>query len=189
MSDLSKRLRGIGNECVALGYASLRHNYFDAADELDRLNAQALELCAEISGLRRENEALKGLLRELLTTELLMMPSFEAGVAAQDAWADRRAKARDDAAAALAGTANQPTAALHGGPPMSLRECMEAEEKGQSPASDAADAARWRWLRQADGDVFDWLGQNCMPDEADEYIDKQIAADAARATDPTTDAP
>jgi hypothetical protein len=38
---------------------------YEAADELDRLNAQALELCAEISGLRRENEALKGLLREL----------------------------------------------------------------------------------------------------------------------------
>ena len=34
------------------------------ADELDRLNAQALELCAELSRLRRENERLRGLLRE-----------------------------------------------------------------------------------------------------------------------------
>ena len=31
----------------------------EAADELDRLNAQALELCAEISGLRRELGALR----------------------------------------------------------------------------------------------------------------------------------
>ena len=34
------------------------------ADELDRLNAQALELCAEISGLRRELAAAEALLRE-----------------------------------------------------------------------------------------------------------------------------
>lgn len=64
MSDLSKHLRSIGNECVALGYASLRHNYFDAADELDRLNAQALELCAEISKLTREHDALAARLAE-----------------------------------------------------------------------------------------------------------------------------
>jgi hypothetical protein len=46
----------------------------EAADELDRLNAQALELCAEISGLRRENERLKGLLREIVETVDAPMP-------------------------------------------------------------------------------------------------------------------
>ena len=36
-----------------------REAFEERADELDRLNAQALELCAEISGLRRENERLR----------------------------------------------------------------------------------------------------------------------------------
>ena len=38
-----------------------------AADELDRLNAQALELCAEISGLRRELAEIDGMLVEAWT--------------------------------------------------------------------------------------------------------------------------
>lgn len=37
MSDIVERLRGIANECVALGYASLRHNYADAADAIESL--------------------------------------------------------------------------------------------------------------------------------------------------------
>ena len=55
-TTLVQRLREAHAECVesdggeAPGVAMWR----EAADELDRLNAQALELCAEISGLRRE---------------------------------------------------------------------------------------------------------------------------------------
>lgn len=46
--------------------------------------------------------ALIGLLRELLASELTEKPCFEAGKDAQDAWADRRAKARNNASAAIA---------------------------------------------------------------------------------------
>lgn len=41
-------------------------------------------------------------LKELLASQLAVMPPFEAGAAAQDAWSDRRAKARNDAAWAVA---------------------------------------------------------------------------------------
>jgi hypothetical protein len=41
-------------------------------------------------------------LKELLASELTLMPPYEAGKAAQDAWADRRAKARNDAAFVIA---------------------------------------------------------------------------------------
>jgi len=41
-------------------------------------------------------------LRELLASQLTQMPSYEAGKDAQDAWADRRANARNNAAAAIA---------------------------------------------------------------------------------------
>jgi hypothetical protein len=41
-------------------------------------------------------------LRELLAAQLTQMPSFEAGKDAQDAWADRRAKARNGAMWAIA---------------------------------------------------------------------------------------
>jgi hypothetical protein len=41
-------------------------------------------------------------LRELLDTTYSEMPSFEQGSEAQNAWADRRAKARNNAAALLA---------------------------------------------------------------------------------------
>lgn len=41
-------------------------------------------------------------LKELLASQLAAMPPFEAGAAAQDAWSDRRAKARNDAVAVIA---------------------------------------------------------------------------------------
>ena len=41
-------------------------------------------------------------LRELLAAQLTQIPPFEAGKEAQDAWADRRATARNNAAAAIA---------------------------------------------------------------------------------------
>jgi len=41
-------------------------------------------------------------LKELLASELTLMPPFEAGKDAQDAWVDRRAKARNDAAFIIA---------------------------------------------------------------------------------------
>lgn len=44
MSDLVERLRSIGNQCVALGYASLRHNYFESADEIERLRGLLREV-------------------------------------------------------------------------------------------------------------------------------------------------
>ena len=40
-------------------------------------------------------------LKELLASNLAIFPSFEAGKDAQDAWSDRRAKARNDATAAI----------------------------------------------------------------------------------------
>lgn len=40
-------------------------------------------------------------LKELLASEMSIMPPFEAGKDAQDAWADRMAKARNDAAAVI----------------------------------------------------------------------------------------
>ena len=45
--------------------------FVNARLEYDRLNAQALELCAELSGLRRENERLRG--------ELLLITQLQAG--------------------------------------------------------------------------------------------------------------
>ena len=51
MSDLIRVLRG-----QRIDGRSTDEIMCLAADELDRLNAQALELCAEISGLRRERE-------------------------------------------------------------------------------------------------------------------------------------
>jgi hypothetical protein len=41
-------------------------------------------------------------LRELLAAELAMFPAFEAGKEAQDAWADRRAAARNNASFVIA---------------------------------------------------------------------------------------
>jgi hypothetical protein len=59
--------------------------------------ARALE--RRCSGLAAEVGRLRGVLRELLETTLSQMPPHEAGKDAQDTWADRRAKARNDAAA------------------------------------------------------------------------------------------
>ena len=56
MSDLISRPRGDGS--LLLNIQERQTLDYEAADELDRLNAQALELCAELSGLRRENERL-----------------------------------------------------------------------------------------------------------------------------------
>lgn len=61
--------------------------------------------------LHVEIQRLRGLLRELLDSHTAMMPSFEQGVAAQDAWAERRDAARVAAYDALRG-ADQPSDAL-----------------------------------------------------------------------------
>jgi len=50
-TTLAERLR---RDCYCDNKVMLECDPCKAADELDRLNAQALELCAEISGLRRE---------------------------------------------------------------------------------------------------------------------------------------
>jgi hypothetical protein len=68
-----------------------------AADAIERLNAQALDLCAEISGLRRENERLRGLLRNAVAN--CDVTGYEGAAA----WAAQRD-------AALAGAAIQPSA-------------------------------------------------------------------------------
>jgi len=57
MSDLISRLRGDGY--LLLNIHERQTLDYEAAYELDRLNAQALDLCAEISGLRRENESMR----------------------------------------------------------------------------------------------------------------------------------
>ena len=91
-----------------------REAFEERAAEIDRLNAQALELCAEISGLRRErqewrsrmglkvtddvvreNERLRGLLREVRAR-------FPAGF--------HDAELMDRICAALSGAADQPPA-------------------------------------------------------------------------------
>ena len=62
MSDrttLVQRLRDVDRNPPNL------HERQRIADELDRLNAQALELCAEISGLRRELGEALALLRKI----------------------------------------------------------------------------------------------------------------------------
>jgi chromosome segregation ATPase len=62
MSDLTETLRHMAND-PEFAYAEIL-TLEVAADELDRLNAQALELCAEISGLRRDRDAMADLYRQ-----------------------------------------------------------------------------------------------------------------------------
>ena len=73
MSDLSKHLRSIARECVALGYASLRHNYEDAADALEAKD--------------KEIERLRALLRE--AQYLLSIPDTQLPMMALNQWAQR----------------------------------------------------------------------------------------------------
>jgi hypothetical protein len=63
LTTLVRRLRF----CAANFDQITRDELDEAADELERLNAQALELCAEISGLRRELAEIDGMLVEAWT--------------------------------------------------------------------------------------------------------------------------
>jgi hypothetical protein len=101
MSDLISRLRGDGY--LLLNIHERQTLDYEAAYELDRLNGQALELCAELSGLRRENERL----RELLLDARDMI---RAGIDDYDGVQEDALVGRIDAA--LAGAAVQPEASL-----------------------------------------------------------------------------
>ena len=59
MTDHANMLRQAAAEMRHYGHDGWPNVCDWGADELDRLNAQALELCAEISGLRRENESMR----------------------------------------------------------------------------------------------------------------------------------
>jgi hypothetical protein len=148
-------------ECAEYRAAAdyLRKTWPRAADELDRLNAQALDLCAEISGLRRENESMRhdlGVLRghhhegcmaeiERLRGELLLISQLQAGDGStingltKDQLGRAFRQAQDIARAALAGAADQPSAAL------------------------TRDAARYRWLRvrASQSVAYDRYGDGC----------------------------
>lgn len=122
MSDLVERLRKPCPETTCPGCIIDREV---AADELDRLNAQALELCAEISGLRRERDLADAALHSLQTRwanrateqELrgLLQRHYELrGKPAREEWVDGGPTYRlamqlwRDTDAALAGAAVQP---------------------------------------------------------------------------------
>lgn len=60
--------------------------------ETDRANARLIAAAPEMLAA----------LKELLSAELTPMPVYEAGKEAQNAWADRRAKARNDATYVIA---------------------------------------------------------------------------------------
>ena len=59
MTDHANMLRQAAAEMRHYGHDGWPNVCDWGADELDRLNAQALELCAQISGLRRENESMR----------------------------------------------------------------------------------------------------------------------------------
>lgn len=104
--------------------------FVNARLEYDRLNAQALELCAELSGLRRENERLRGLLGE--AADDIEHWGGYASEYFKDKWhlEDDIKKYRD---AALAGTADQ----LHwssGDPSVTITPQGEMSVDPQCPA-------------------------------------------------------
>jgi hypothetical protein len=57
----------------------------------------------EVAERDQRIDELEAALRELLDSQETLIPPFEAGIAAQNAWADRQAKARNDAVYLLAG--------------------------------------------------------------------------------------
>ena len=125
MTDHANMLRQAAAEMRHYGHDGWPNVCDWGADELDRLNAQALELCAEISGLRRENESmrhdlgvlrghhhegcmaeierLRGLLRDVIADDEASLARGDYGIANG---------LRLSIDAALAGTADQPSAAL-----------------------------------------------------------------------------
>ena len=54
--------------------------------------------------LQQRCEEMASALRELLAASMALMPAFEEGAEAQNAWADRRAAARNNAVALLGAT-------------------------------------------------------------------------------------
>jgi len=93
MSDLLDEIRGLQATMVTLFGPADGEIYGRAADEIDRLNAQALELCAELSGLRRA----------LAEAEAL----FVTGCGYIDDVPDGRAQYKDRVRAFLAATAKE----------------------------------------------------------------------------------
>ena len=79
---------------------------WDADEEAEcrsrQMHTVAKQAASELADLRAEVEALKAKLEEallasseMLASELTPCPPFEAGIDAQNAWADRRADARN----------------------------------------------------------------------------------------------
>ena len=128
MTDHANMLRQAAAEMRHYGHDGWPNVCDWGADELDRLNAQALELCAEISGLRRENESMRhdlgvlrghhheGCMAEIERLRGLLQRHYELrGKPAREEWVDGGPTYRlamqlwRDTAAALAGTADQPS--------------------------------------------------------------------------------
>ena len=77
--------------------------YHHVAQFLIKANtALAASAPAQQAGQSEPTKTALAIMHELLETTLSEMPSFDRGKEAQEAWADRRAKARNDAAAFLA---------------------------------------------------------------------------------------
>lgn len=74
-------------------------HFFDMVMLIEHERAMREARREERATLLSDLTACRGALKELLDSELSQMPPAEAGVAAQNAWADRRAAARNNAAA------------------------------------------------------------------------------------------
>lgn len=84
-----------GRECICCGFGTLtstltgtRQALFDARQRAELAESRLAEA--------------EKVLQELMSAHGAQMPPFESGKEAQDAWADRRAKARNDAADLIA---------------------------------------------------------------------------------------
>lgn len=78
---------------VVAGYVALMNTRWPHAGQQEEQRANAKLIAAAPELLTA--------LDELLAAELTQMPAYEAGKAAQDAWADRRAAARNNARVAI----------------------------------------------------------------------------------------
>jgi hypothetical protein len=94
MSDTPRtdaQLAGIGPFVTDSGNLAVSWTDYECLADL------ALQLERELARVTEELEGLMGVIRELLDSSAAQMPPFEAVKEAQDAWADRRAQARNAA--------------------------------------------------------------------------------------------